>query len=620
MRSGLKALSVATMLSMGLFSPVETSASNLDEGEIVYSYDRGYDATTYGTAKKETYDVAMLMQGDNLVGKTITKVIVPMEGVGGIVDFSVWMAKELALDDDKNNVCDLSIQVEELGDTIEVVLPEPYTITDGGVYVGYSFAIDSLGSHNRYPIYIVSEYEAGGFFLHSSRTYRSWVDKSESLGNLCMQVMVSGVEANSAGVSLPQAVNTQADTPFSTSITVANHGWQGVGSFEYSYEINGQTGSASIDLGDEALGAIYGASTTLDISLPAVGENGSFPLTVTITKVNGEENTDQEASAVCTIKSYEVLPTHRAVMEEYTGTWCGYCPRGFVAMKLMADLYPDQFIGLAYHNGDPMEVMSLSDYPSSVSGFPEAYLDRAISVDPYYGSGSEELGVKDDWLLRCDELSPADVDVVATIDDEETAVEITATFTFPVGEDDANYEAEFVLMADSLSGESSDWAQVNYYYSGYSFSYDEFSVFTSGDYYVYGLYYNDVVLATSRLNADGNTPLPSAIEGMEAVNLSYTQTLDAGWDAELEEVVRENIANLKVAVLLIDSSTGEIVNANAAKVTKTTSAGIETESTKGLTSEDCQWFDLSGRRLAQPSKGINLMKTASGETRKTVVR
>ena len=37
----------------------------------------------------------------------------------------------------------------------------------------------------------------------------------------------------------------------------------------------------------------------------------------------------------------------RSVVEEFTGTWCGHCPRGIVGMERLSEDFGDRFIGIA---------------------------------------------------------------------------------------------------------------------------------------------------------------------------------------------------------------------------------------------------------------------------------
>jgi hypothetical protein len=50
------------------------------------------------------------------------------------------------------------------------------------------------------------------------------------------------------------------------------------------------------------------------------------------------------------------IPEKFTVGEEKTGSWCGWCPRGAVALAQM-ETTPN-FIGIAVHNADPMTISS----------------------------------------------------------------------------------------------------------------------------------------------------------------------------------------------------------------------------------------------------------------------
>ena len=120
----------------------------------------------------------------------------------------------------------------------------------------------------------------------------------------------------------------------------------------------------------------------------------------------------------------DFVPVHRVLVEEYTGTWCGWCTRGLVAMEKLAEAYGDDFIGVAYHNSDPMEIMT--EYPSPVQGFPSAFVERYYDVDPYYGYESSGFGMKAlvDYLMT--QLAPVEINVRAEWADEAKS-ELKAT-------------------------------------------------------------------------------------------------------------------------------------------------------------------------------------------------
>ena len=68
----------------------------------------------------------------------------------------------------------------------------------------------------------------------------------------------------------------------------------------------------------------------------------------------------------------------KAVVEDFTGTWCGYCPRLSYAASLVEEQTDKVFV-VGVHNRDQMANIfgSALEGEFSISGFPTAYIDRA---------------------------------------------------------------------------------------------------------------------------------------------------------------------------------------------------------------------------------------------------
>ena len=76
-------------------------------------------------------------------------------------------------------------------------------------------------------------------------------------------------------------------------------------------------------------------------------------------------------SATLAAESYP----RRMVMEEATATWCGWCPRGIVAIDGLKRDFPDNFLAIAIHgNGDKMAYVG--EYGLNVYSYPSAFLNR----------------------------------------------------------------------------------------------------------------------------------------------------------------------------------------------------------------------------------------------------
>jgi len=88
--------------------------------------------------------------------------------------------------------------------------------------------------------------------------------------------------------------------------------------------------------------------------------------------------------------------TKKAVLEEFTGEWCGWCPEGAKVMVDAIAANPGKVIGIAVHDGDPMEIPSYNSWIktlTNVTGFPNGSVDRADASDrgSWMGPISTEL-------------------------------------------------------------------------------------------------------------------------------------------------------------------------------------------------------------------------------------
>lgn len=250
------------------------------------------------------------------------------------------------------------------------------------------------------------------------------------------------------------------------------------------------------------------------------------------------------------------VPVHRPLIEEYTGTWCGWCVRGLVGMELLKQRFGDEFIGVAYHNGDPMEIMSSNDFPNDFWGFPTAFIERAYEVDPYYGFGNTSAGIISDMEQFAAMNVIADAFVTAQwTSDEKTAidVDVTSYFTIDAG---AYYALEIMLIADDLHGSSSSWNQKNYYNGSSSYSNDPYLgpwVKKPGS--VSGYHFNDVIVGTSGVVSGS---LPDKIIAYNDYSFHYSFTLSS---LPVPSLI-QNKDNLHVIAVIINKKNGQVVNAN----------------------------------------------------------
>ncbi len=284
---------------------------------------------------------------------------------------------------------------------------------------------------------------------------------------------------------------------------------------------------------------------------------------------------DHTAVVTGEVKNLAFEPYKRIVLEEYAGSECSNCPQGIVAIDNIKTLYPGQLIPITLrtYQGDRLGT-GMSAYSQFLGmeqvGAPSARINRGdilfpmISVSGDYrfsGVGIvNELTGKDERLwLDCfrEEISqPAESEInfTTSYDESTKKVNVECTVRSALNMTDANMNIFAVIIENGLetyqsNGFSSiddsdfgDWGKNGKY----------------GTSFVYPVMANDVARATfgTTFNGTGGM-LPSTLESGK----SYT----AAFSIDLPSTV-ENPDNCEVAVMLINSVKGNVLNANIAPI------------------------------------------------------
>jgi hypothetical protein len=101
--------------------------------------------------------------------------------------------------------------------------------------------------------------------------------------------------------------------------------------------------------------------------------------------------TDPEPTPGIPVGDVPASFTQKVVLEENTGEWCGWCPEGAEIMDNEIAANPNAVIGIAIHDGDPMEVAAYNTWHKSftgVGGFPNGNVSRRSAAGRGSWSGS----------------------------------------------------------------------------------------------------------------------------------------------------------------------------------------------------------------------------------------
>ncbi|MDY6409099.1 MAG: hypothetical protein SPK71_04565 [Prevotella sp.] len=438
-------------------------------------------------------------------------------------------------------------------------------------------------------------------------------------GNLCAQAYVEGLEISPYGVNMFDfdEITVGKDDEAEATITIACTGDNAISSVEYvvsndEQEYEPMTYTLTTPLKFSEVG-------TFVAKIPAQGVEGTKNIHVTITKINGVElETPVSCSGKLNVVSRFIK--RNVVVEEFTGTGCGWCPRGWVGMELLREEFGDNFIGAAihrYNSSDPMYPASYANV--SFAGAPSARINRGAEMDPYYGPGNNPGGIVDEFNAEL--AKPAVVDVKITGEYNEDCTEVTATATVESITDGGPYTIEFVLIADGLSGTTSAWRQSNYY-ANYTPSQagaagtpvaDFCSGGSMGQSSVF-LTFNDVAVASSYTGTVNQAAALGTMTKDEVKESTFTLKMPT------KAILRNAMQLDKVFVAAyVVNPNGTIENAAKFQL-QPTEEQLGIESFTSADAEAVKYYTIDGREIAQPQSGVNIVKMSNGKTAKVVVK
>jgi len=272
-------------------------------------------------------------------------------------------------------------------------------------------------------------------------------------------------------------------------------------------------------------------------------------IAISITNVNG--NVDPNMAENTTSKLFNtlsVLAAKKVIIEEGTGTWCGWCPRGAVAMEYMTTNHPTDFIGVAVHNGDPMTVTEY-DAGAAFSGFPGANVDRVL-----LGANVSDTDFETYYSDRITLKVPAAISAVSSGAGNSVTVDVSTTFYTPFAA--ANFRLGVIIVEDNVTGTGSTYNQSNYYSSASQ------NIALNGAGHNWQTSPNPVLAADMEYDHVGRALLggyagqassvPAVLTDGQVVTYTFNYTVPG----------TSNRANMKAVAVLIDQATGEIVNAD----------------------------------------------------------
>lgn len=568
-----------------------------------------------GTQAAGTFGVAVKVPGSGFLrnGK-VTSVNLPVVYTG-MTNVQVWGRKSLSTSADLFSVAvpDGSLK---LG-LNEIALETPYAIT-GDFYLGYTFTIPSVSSNeSKYPIAVISGHtEVGGLYLSLGSAFQDYANSGYGVSALQMYVEDVVIADHAANFSYEPAIYTRPSTDNVLTTRVISACKNRISKIEYTITVDGQTETRTATVN---VPAGLNKAVNLNVKYQSPATVAPYTIDLYVTKVDGHDN-ESQMHTVLQADNIGRSAQYKTLVEEYTGTGCGWCPRGWVGMEAIKKDAADRALPIAvhqYNNTDPMfiEFAKYADLP--VQGAPSAVLNRQDDMDPYYGTSYDTpMGIIDDIDSWARFVTPVAInDLCGIYADNGTKVEARADIEMlgSLG----NYSLEFVITADSLSGTSSSWRQTNYYYQ-YTPAQAEVSAVrepelasfckggTNGKSAVF-LTFNDVAVASTYVGSKNAAPeLPLDFEPGHVVTAEYT--LNMPTKTTLRNAIKSHLVYLNV---LVFNENGLCVNCQRCRVLTPEEYAEQLEGIVQVRPDavaaDVRRYNLAGQRVGAGYKGITVV-------------
>lgn len=453
----------------------------------------------------------------------------------------------------------------------DITLDTPYDIVDGeSIAIGYkATAVD--GNAVGYS----SESFSNAIEVYSNNA-NTWTSIA---GSFCIQALVEGQQLPQNEMLIGNMANQTAayeDTEATFTGIVRNVGGNEVSRYTIAATLDGAAWQ-TLDI-EKTIGV--NESDTFHVSIPAT-EVGTHTLTLTLQSVNGTADAyDANNSASATLTVRNKTFQRRVLCEEVTGTWCGWCPSGMVGLELMKQKHPENFIAVSIHWNDKLEVDESEAYNymsiyNLFDGAPSCIVDRKITGHPF-----NDISRLYDSEIRTD--AAAALDMTTSWNADSTAISVDASFFSAADISAADWNMAFALTEDSVTG----YAQANYYAGGGS---GEFYGWESKDSYTTDFAFNDLARGIFS-NSNGDACHRGALKAMEQQHYAYTFSIPP--------TVKDK-KRLHVVGILLDTSTGFVINAAQADPTTDNPAGIQAVGTDFGSYAGCQYevFNQAGVSL-----------------------
>lgn len=230
------------------------------------------------------------------------------------------------------------------------------------------------------------------------------------------------------------------------------------------------------------------------------------------------------------------------LIEEATGTWCAWCPKGKVFSNMLIHDYHDKIIFIEVHGNDPMTDEEYDDF-SRFWAYPSGHVDRKSQhLQPTHWLRA--------FLEELRQTPPANIHVETIYDTLSRS--LTTTVSADFFEDlSGDYRLAAIVVENAVTGDDESYSQKNVFANNAQGSMGGYESLPSVIPYDMMVYDHIGRHLLGGYNG-AKESLPSEVKAGNTYTHSFTWTLPTEYNEEY----------IWVAALLINNENGQVLNAN----------------------------------------------------------
>lgn len=479
----------------------------------------------------------------------------------------------------------------------DITFDQSVTFPAEGLVIGYTANTTTMAGVSG------KAYTDGCYAL----TNGSWQSYATAVSHsLCIEPLISGESytKNDVGLISADDQTVEVGKPFSVTGLLRNNTNTTLSSVTLAYDAGAGEKTADATVDDVLPGEI--GSFTLPIE-EGVATTGDSPLTLRVASINGvADDYVFNDNAACTLSVLDIIVKKKVLIENFTTAQCSNCPSGHSRLESALKGETD-YVLIAHHSGYYTDAMTTTGdvdllwfYNSSTKYAPALMINRhkfAENTSATYNKGPvfsvpEVETIKRFYKQQLDGAAPVKVELQRNFDADTRKLIIKVAMKQVAGmELGKNPMLTVNLIEDGIEGSQEG---------------------TTGTYT-----HNDV----TRMFVTPSFGDAVTLSTDETTYATYTVTLNNAWKENKMRIVAF-VSNYDTA----DPNDCDVYNATECELVG--SDDISDEDTSGITStandlhsaQPTTIYTLTGARISQMQKGMNLVRFSDGSVRKVLVK